>query len=411
MRNIPGTLSQRLTVLTTVAVGLAFFFSGGGLIWGFILSLASLTCGFTLARGRPGTAEFGGTEALAGLIDRTKSAGSAVQPAATPAVVPVELLDLLSSRLEQPRQSMGQVRGVLADAAARLAASFTSLSSLVGSQQEALRQVFHEIKGDAGAQSADAVTVGRLAGEMEDTAQLLGRFVRMVVGLSKQSMDIYYCVEAASEQLEGVFQLVDDVKDVAAQTTILALNASIEAARAGEAGRGFAVVAGEVRRLAERSKWVSQQITLQVGEAGQGLTRARAISAQNASQDLSVLLTSKVRMDSLGVAITALDEAIRVKLDSVTDVSAQISRTTGEGIQGLQFEDIARQIIEHSQQDLEGVQKVMASVADEARRPDKEGSIETDLMALASALTREQRSHAQHRPSQEVVAAGEVDLF
>ncbi|MCP4543834.1 MAG: hypothetical protein GY832_42515 [Chloroflexi bacterium] len=63
-----------------------------------------------------------------------------------------------------------------------------------------------------------------------------------------------------SEQTQQIGEIITTVNDIAAQSNILALNASVEAARAGEYGKGFAVVAVEVRNLAEQSRQATAQV-------------------------------------------------------------------------------------------------------------------------------------------------------
>jgi methyl-accepting chemotaxis protein len=122
---------------------------------------------------------------------------------------------------------------------------------------------------------------------------------------------LHEMIESKNELLEGIRGLAEstaDLKDmahsvgvIAAQTNLLAINASIEAARAGEHGRGFAVVAGEVRRLSLMSADTGKTITERVNQIAETVkTTLKSAQKVNETDRVALHKSGQVVKDVLG---------------------------------------------------------------------------------------------------------------
>lgn len=140
-------------------------------------------------------------------------------------------------------------------------------------------------------------------------------------------------------------QFLVEINKIAYQTNLLALNASIEAARSGIAGRGFAVVANEIKKLAEQTKFTSNNIE---GKIETMLSKIDEVSVQS-KDDLSKVKEITKSGDEVKKSFDHL-----VNVDEVLeDKIIEISQKAGENMREVEdikaiFESNTSEILEVS---------------------------------------------------------------
>jgi len=334
-----------------------------------------------------------------------------------------ELMQNLEQALGQlvgeMRGELQRVQSLVAEAVLTLQDSFNGLNGRSREQQtrvSTLISALHDSSNNCGLEeSCDE----KVTGFAQQTDQVLNYFVQYVLETSSHSMEMVERIDEMVEQMNRANELLGDVKVIADQTNLLALNAAIEAARAGEAGRGFAVVADEVRNLSKRSDRFNDQIREVIGSSIANINRSREATSRMASQDMNFAIQAKHKINATLERIEGFNGEVEGALADVSRLSGEIDNLVGDAVRSLQFEDIVRQLTDYSTRNLDRIETVVTNLHQgmmSVRESGAQGSgaLVSSIQKLQAEIDDflvEQRANEARPVEQQSMDEGEVELF
>jgi len=220
-----------------------------------------------------------------------------------------------TSEVDQQAARVKDTAAANSDAVARQMAESGQINEAMNQMVEAVNEVTesaHRVADSATAAEQDTET-GR--GVVSDTVETINRLATEISG----AVDVINRVSADSDNIS---QVLVEIKAIAGQTNLLALNAAIEAARAGEHGRGFAVVADEVRSLSQRTHKSTEEIEGMISRLQSGVKDA--VAAMTNSRDVTQATVQK--SGEVTEALTRIANGISV----IVDMSHQIAQAAEE---------------------------------------------------------------------------------
>lgn len=319
----------------------------------------------------------------------------------------------LAEQFRSARQENHQVQDILADAIEKLVHSFTELERDTSQQlQLAVKLSGSKIKAsNLNVASTDEISFAVLCSSVE---RVMGKLLNASRENSSASDAVAKATRSTRNTFQSVLGMLGEVKKIADQTNLLAINAAVEAARAGNAGKGFAVVAEEVRNLSIRSNRFSEQIDVQLQQISISLADVEKSITALATQ--STQLVAEEEQNITTVLNDARDYSVLVEktAQQISELASKVSQQVGYAVTSMQFQDMSTQIISTVSSRLEAAEQLLdglvALPVPEGVANDPEATIAALMALLQEATQLVQQSH--HNPvSQRSMDEGDIELF
>jgi methyl-accepting chemotaxis protein len=217
-------------------------------------------------------------------------------------------------------------------AAFQVGASSAEISAASKEMLSGLKDQTLKIEGSTAAATELSASIQQVAANAAEATQVAEKSNESVTAAVARMQEIRESVEDAAAKMQELGEsskrignIVEVIRQISEQTSLLALNASIEAAHAGEHGRGFAVVADEVSSLARR-----------VGQSAKDIeTLIQTIKEQTADAVQSMQLGSREVEGGTALVTTTLTD-LKTLIGVVKDTAAAVQE------QAVVSDEIAR---------------------------------------------------------------------
>ncbi|MCX7793280.1 MAG: phosphate/phosphite/phosphonate ABC transporter substrate-binding protein [Thermodesulfovibrionales bacterium] len=282
-------------------------------------------------------------------------------------------MEQISTNINQITEGMHELSQAVEGAASSLEELLATVREIARSSDEMLRasedtmSTVSEISAFIKEVESSTKESARISEQVAQDASTLGvsAIEKTIEGMGVIKSSVEKTAEhinRLSTRSEDIGKILNVIDEITEQTALLALNAAILAAQAGEHGKGFSVVADEIRDLAERTSFSTQEIA--------SIVNSVITEMKDAYRAMSEGLESVNEGIKLAVDARETFENILESSKKSSDMAASIERATSEQTKAIRLVEnamervrsMAEQIAKATSEQTKGAMIIMKSI-------------------------------------------------